>query len=1223
MEKIKKIGAVVLTVIFLGSTIFLPMSSALKLNDSIIVDIRENILTLEQDPKEEAGPATWDGDIHIPIEDVSMVGDQNDIGYNIDVRNNIAGGLFIYVGEPVDNAPGRGRIGTLEPNSGDPEDWYRFTACEGQTIQASLSSSQSFGIEICDTTGTPVGQSYNVVETGFHFLHIFANDGADTGEYTISVSLSGQNDAGTGNDAGDSVVSATAISPGSYEGYMDHTDVEDWYSFNANSGDGIFVTIEPMEKSDYDIHLYNPSGDLVHSAQFYGDDDLEYPADSSGVWSIKFDMFPGWDESLWPDNYFIYGSGAYEFELNIGGIAETPITALPGPEITPIAKTYVVNDDPDSNKDEYGYLAAVPAANNINDNERYVSPIIYQGVDDITNWFGTVDDTTQYLIDDWTEYLDRHNIVAEEYIIDNDPITAASEIAIDHWESPNTAVLAVDGSSFEDEIEIVYDQDKSLNAPPEITTVHPGEFKQIGAAFAKPMFVGKSYGAMHLIATGDDFSGDTAIITPKYEQFADDNWPHPYDENGPDIETYLPISVPGIWLPLVSSESGLEELQIIQYKGDRYSINVGDSSSSIRVKIETDEESNLIIFLIDPNGNIRRPQIPHWNGGEINPIHQWNGGHWEHDFDDFRMWTVEEHLDYDVEINHPMIGKWTAIVVPYVNENYEDVGFNGNYHITAELRKHSTDRVNAGLSASNAAVIASLNNAPLLYVTEQDIPTETTDALNELGVSNIIFVNIGDISSASPSGTVTEYNNMQDVINAIKTDSNSENVITITSFATGEGYFAPSAMLAAYHGCPVLNIGEASEAYNGLDQISAWEEYTGDYYHGCRALGHLPVMEEPFDLMEFLTGILQGEWPHAGFELKLRWFSKVTSDIQSWIEGYGLDRDGKEALIAVSPRENDIRGYFTRALLGNNSYAGHIPVDTPGFASAIICRDILYPAVIYANPGRHVTSACLMNFRDGHTWECNDGVDYEDYICQILKECGSLYDRSFEGHTLWRNLLDAYNNGVGFLYHCSHGTGGSGICCMYENIEEQFPLAEINHEHLRDFNWWDGWRGYYYDNSQTRTPRWGGLTWFNAQEPNLYDIVHFKWCDEQFENLHSQINIWQSCTTGKHFGPIIYLEHGAALAYGNGNTGRSPQKEVSDQWVFQDMFLRGYSVGQAFASKLWLFEADYTTLDPTTIYGDSTLDGAAGPLANIDMIYGDPTLQLYNPDWIEPVPVSS
>jgi len=173
----------------------------------------------------------------------------------------------------------------------------------------------------------------------------------------------------------------------------------------------------------------------------------------------------------------------------------------------------------------------------------------------------------------------------------------------------------------------------------------------------------------------------------------------------------------------------------------------------------------------------------------------WNGGHWLHNYDDYRTWIVKPHTEFSVEVNYPMTGKWTAIVVPYLDENGNDVGFSGGYHITAVVRHHNPDRTAAALSAANGAVIASLKHAPLLYVKKDSVPSETSDALSALGASNIIFVNINGVSSANVGASV-EYKTMQEVVDAIKEDSNSENFITITSLATGEGYFAPAAMAA-------------------------------------------------------------------------------------------------------------------------------------------------------------------------------------------------------------------------------------------------------------------------------------------------------------------------------------------------------------------------------------------------------------------------------------------
>ena len=71
--------------------------------------------------------------------------------------------------------------------------------------------------------------------------------------------LSGQNDAGLGWDAGDTIAQADHIIPGTYTGYLDMNDWEDWYSFDVSSGQGVFVEVSSHIKSDFDIYLYNPS----------------------------------------------------------------------------------------------------------------------------------------------------------------------------------------------------------------------------------------------------------------------------------------------------------------------------------------------------------------------------------------------------------------------------------------------------------------------------------------------------------------------------------------------------------------------------------------------------------------------------------------------------------------------------------------------------------------------------------------------------------------------------------------------------------------------------------------------------------------------------------------------------------------------------------------------------------------------------------------------------
>ena len=273
--------------------------------------------------------------------------------------------------------------------------------------------------------------------------------------------------------------------------------------------------------------------------------------------------------------------------------------------------------------------------------------------------------------------------------------------------------------------------------------------------------------------------------------------------------------------------------------------------------------------------------MPHYNGGEINPIHVWNGGHWQHDQEEFRRMIIEPHSEFSVEVHNAMTGTWTAIVVPYLDETGKDIGFSGPYHITAEKRVYNQKRIDAAMSASNAAVIASMNHAPLLYVTENAVPSETSAALSKLGASNIIFVNVNGVSSASPGATTT-YDSLQSVYNAIKANAATENYLTVISLGTGDGYFAPAAMAAAYHTAPILNIGEAPVAYNTIDKIATWREYAGDYYHGVLSIGHLPAMDHPFDINEFIQGILDGNIPKPGFDLRLTWYSEVARRCKAW-----------------------------------------------------------------------------------------------------------------------------------------------------------------------------------------------------------------------------------------------------------------------------------------------------------------------------------------------------
>ncbi|MCD6171052.1 MAG: hypothetical protein J7J36_01340, partial [Thermoplasmata archaeon] len=396
-------------------------------------------------------------------------------------------------------------------------------------------------------------------------------------------------------------------------------------------------------------------------------------------------------------------------------------------------------------------------------------------------------------------------------------------------------------------------------------------------------------------------------------------------------------------------------------------------------------------------------------------------------------------------------------------------------------------------------------------------------------------------------------------------------------------------------GSPVLRVGEMGKAYHWADAIATHDEYKGDYYHGCLSTGHLSRASKP--IMDYIKN---GEIPPIGWDEHLRWFSNVVKPVQSYIDNLGLDENGREHIGVVAPR-HDIRIPFIKALTGNESAAGQLIGITPAEMASYIERSVLYPAIIFGNPYRNYTTSSLMNFADGGSVGLNNGERMDAYNGRVVKDVFSLYGRQYRGHCIWNNLLYEFNRGASAYYYVGHGTGGSGV--------EEHPI-------------WggigmDGWHGYEYWTG--KTPRTPGGAWYDPEPPRQYDIVHFKWCDQLWQNLHSMWVHFSSCTTAWHFAPDVYLSHGAIAYYGNCGTGILGYNDLWDQIEEQDIMKYGYSIGDTAAKEKWKFERDFTTMDPTSIYGSCSMT-----MESLLTLYGDPSLTIYSPaHWSMPIAINS
>ena len=251
------------------------------------------------------------------------------------------------------------------------------------------------------------------------------------------------------------------------------------------------------------------------------------------------------------------------------------------------------------------------------------------------------------------------------------------------------------------------------------------------------------------------------------------------------------------------------------------------------------------------------------------------------------------------------------------------------------------------VGATEAAVLASELNAPLLYATPSGVPAATFKALDTLGITDVQLVDLtghtavvtdkleGHRGAGQPGIDVTAHTDLPELISTITklgqrgregrqdvvittlnpwsywyTDSNADNP---QGEEWGGRYFGPAAYAAANHGCPVL----VTESDPRLSSSAAWHnEYWLRTYQG-RSPAPVGAM--------YLTG----------------------SQVIDAIGSFGLDGEGMESIVTVAG-QFDIGTAWDRALVGAST-PGRIagtPVDT----TVWIARSVLYPLMIFANP---------------------------------------------------------------------------------------------------------------------------------------------------------------------------------------------------------------------------------------------------------------------------------
>jgi hypothetical protein len=199
--------------------------------------------------------------------------------------------------------------------SGDRKDWYKFSVNTGYIINVDLSSPLGLNFDLklyglgesvratSDNEGSCAEYvSYVADSSGEWRIKIYIKSGS--GNYSFSVSITDQNDANSGGDAGNKFKTATPINVNeTYSGYLMPSDTQDWYKFNVTSPDDyINVELTPPVGVNFDLKLFNQRGiEKAFSLYKTGKEYISFYPDSIGEWRIQI----------------LEGSGTYVFNISI------------------------------------------------------------------------------------------------------------------------------------------------------------------------------------------------------------------------------------------------------------------------------------------------------------------------------------------------------------------------------------------------------------------------------------------------------------------------------------------------------------------------------------------------------------------------------------------------------------------------------------------------------------------------------------------------------------------------------------------------------------------------------------------------------------------------------------------------------------------------------------------------------------------------------------------
>lgn len=622
--------------------------------------------------------------------------------------------------------------------------------------------------------------------------------------------------------------------------------------------------------------------------------------------------------------------------------------------VVPVKKATLVQADKWGDIDDYAYLAAVPSSVFYDEkSDSIVShPLLfYDG--------GNVG--TDYFMEDWlaTAGMDELVTINMEEIIPwsanktteiyaDNPYDVAREVATSSWKSSKTAVLAViDGRmEYADAVAGAVEGTMPGDYKPKVETITgerdvgivpvyhnfsiPEPYKYIDTDLVWDVIPGTGVPANVVSGINLDmqlYDWQLGMVAAVENWVLIDPDPSSYVfNNGPwgVAFTYMPtksMAMPTDEMPIMDREPRAVLWDSVLRGPDNKAVYRVDCNLYPGVEFDLPEEvcfgASGISFELtwnNPNVNMGLVILDPFNNSIAKAV----------DIEEFIAEglpaeppaTEDETYETVKTIGISKIGEGRhRVCVVKLTDNTEPVDFKVTY---AWEQLVSREEGNFIASATEGAILASLLNAPLLYVDDDYMPPATKSALDALGVKKVVFMDLGGEaplaeSLAASYGVehITDYVKLYSRIQ----DITDETDVVFSSIATfGDSKFAgPAAYAAAHHGCPVFLV----EMHPELSCAAAWHSL---YWQGAKEKRRPPSV---------------GSMVISGRE------------VYDFLGGVGFDGEGMENMLTVCDEFN-LGASWDRTFAGV-AVPGRI-TGTPTDASYWVSRSVFYPVVVFANP---------------------------------------------------------------------------------------------------------------------------------------------------------------------------------------------------------------------------------------------------------------------------------